>query len=267
MKREPVVAGYFYPGKEKDLIKMLKSFIREEKDKKEAKGLLVPHAGYIYSGDVAGKVYSKAIIADEIIILCPNHTGRGESIAIMNEGSWLTPLGEVKINSEIANLIINTNKEVKIDHRAHEEEHSLEVQLPFLQFLKEKFTLVPICIRAYEYEKLEKLGYAIAEVINLLKRNILLIASSDMTHYESAESAKKKDDLAIEKMMKIDPKGLYETIIKHNISMCGYLPATAMLVALRELKASCGELIAYSNSGAKTGDYREVVAYAGMLFN
>jgi len=266
MKREPAVAGYFYPGKEKDLIKMLKTLIIEGEEKKEAKGLLVPHAGYIYSGEVAGKVYSQAIIPDDVIILCPNHTGRGESIAIMNEGEWITPIGEVEINTELANLILNNCEEVKIDYRAHEEEHSLEVQLPFLKYLKEKFTLVPICIRTYEYEKLEKLGKGIAEAINNLKRNILMVASSDMTHYESAAAAKKKDELAINQMKNIDAKGLYETIHKHNISMCGYLPATAMLVALKELKAEKGELVAYSNSGAKTGNYSEVVAYAGMIF-
>ncbi|OGF65177.1 MAG: AmmeMemoRadiSam system protein B [Candidatus Fischerbacteria bacterium RBG_13_37_8] len=266
MNRQPAVAGYFYPGNKNELTKTMRSLIHEAGAKKNAKGILVPHAGYLYSGEVAGKVYGAIELPDTFIILCPNHTGRGEDIAIMENGTWTTPLGEAYIDKDLSHLIMDNYDEIHSDASAHEREHSLEVQLPFLQYLKEAFTFVPICIRTHNYEKISQLGKALSQAIIASARNVLIIASSDMTHFESAISAEKKDQLAIEQMMTLNGKGLYDTIMSHGISMCGVFPATASLIALKELNCSRGELIEYTNSGKKTGDYSDVVAYAGMIF-
>jgi MEMO1 family protein len=266
MNRRPAVAGYFYPDSPQALITMIKSFLPANIQKRKAKGILVPHAGYIYSGSTAGMVYGSIELPDTLIILCPNHTGRGESIAIIDEGAWITPLGEVSINTNLAHMILHNDPNTAIDVKAHKEEHSLEVQLPFIQYIKQTFNFVPVCIRAHQYEKMVQLGNAIAKAINDSNLDVLIIASSDMTHYEPAKSAEKKDKLAIEQMLALDAHGLYDTVMINHISMCGVLPATALLSALNKLKASRGELIDYTNSGEKTGDYSEVVAYAGMAF-
>ena len=266
MKREPAVAGYFYPRSAKELTAMIKSYLPEDTSRRKAKGILAPHAGYIYSGSTAGKVYASTELTDTIIILCPNHTGRGESIALMDKGTWITPIGEVSINTALAHFMLQNNADIRIDKKAHQDEHSLEVQLPFIQFLKKEFSIVPICIRAHQFEKMEQLGLSIAKAINDLQSDVLVIASSDMTHYEPAKVAERKDRLAIEQMLKLNAKGLYDTIMEYNISMCGFLPATALLIAMKKLNASKAELVDYSNSGDTTGDYSEVVAYAGMIF-
>ncbi len=266
IRREAAVAGYFYPRKKNELIQMLSTLIPREANKKEAKGILVPHAGYIYSGDVAGKVYSSIYLPDIFIILNPNHTGKGADIAIMNEGEWGTPLGEAKIDNILANKIIENFNEIKIDHRAHDIEHSGEVQLPFIQYLKEHFTFVPICIKEIQYDKIRKVAYAIYNAIISRGKDVLIVASSDMTHFQSAFNAEKMDQLTIEAMMKLQPKKLYTTVLEKDISMCGFIVAVAAIIALKRLNCIKGELIAYSTSGEKTGDYDNVVSYAGMIF-
>lgn len=266
MRREGAVAGYFYPNRKDELIQMLNILIPKIENKKEAKGLLVPHAGYIYSGDVAGKVYASIKLPDSFIIINPNHTGKGANIAIMNEGEWSTPLGDVKIDIKLANSIIQYYDEIKVDAEAHLKEHSGEVQLPFIQFLKENFTFVPICIKESSYEKLNKVGIAIYKAILDFGMDVLIVASSDMTHFQSAVEAEKMDQLAIEEMMKLKPKRLYGTVLDNKISMCGIFPAVVSMIALKRLNCTRGELVAYSHSGEKTGDYDDVVSYAGMIF-
>jgi AmmeMemoRadiSam system protein B len=266
MKREAAVAGYFYPGKKEELIQMLNFLIPKTEDKKDAKGILVPHAGYIYSGDVAGKVYGSIKLPETFIILSPNHTGKGHDISIMNAGIWNTPLGDAIINTELANKIIDNYNEIKVDPKAHEREHAGEVQLPFIQFLKSDFSFVPICIKELEYEILNKIALAIWNAIEEFRKNVLLIASSDMTHFQPATIAEKMDQMAIEQMMQLKPRKLYQTVLENNISMCGFIPAVIMIIALKKMNCTKGELIAYSNSGEKTGDYDDVVSYAGMIF-
>ena len=264
MLRQPAVAGYFYPADRKQLEAQIASCL-PERNKKHAVAVVVPHAGYIYSGHVAGEVYASVQLPDTYIILCPNHTGEGSDFDLWSEGEWLTPLGSAKVDQELSEQLLRLFPRATTDGRAHLREHALEVQIPFLQFLKGEFRFVPLCIRQFRYEYLKELGHALAQLVREAGREVLLIASSDMTHYESQESANRKDRLAIEQMENLDGRGLYDTIHRHDISMCGYLPATAVLLASRELGATRGTLLKYATSGDVNHDYSHVVGYAGMI--
>jgi len=267
MIRQPAVAGYFYPGTKEELERELASFLSSTKEKTRATAIVVPHAGYMYSGHVAGEVYASIQLPDTFIILCPNHTGAGSDFDLYPDGEWLTPLGSVKVDAELSQALLDLFPRAKKDGRAHLREHSLEVQLPFLQYLRGDFRFVPLCIRQFHYDYLQELGHALASIISNSGREILIVASSDMTHYESQESAHRKDRLAIEQMEKLDARGLYDTVHRFDISMCGYLPATATLIAAGELGAQGGKLAKYATSGDVTHDYQQVVGYAGLVIS
>jgi MEMO1 family protein len=266
MIRQPAVAGYFYPEDRATLEQQISSLLPDSK-KQEAIAIVVPHAGYIYSGGVAGEVYASLDLPDSFIILCPNHTGNGSDFDVYPDGEWITPLGSARVDSELIKQLVERFPQAKKDGRAHINEHSLEVQLPFLQYLKGQIRFLPICIRQYRYEYLEQLGHALSDIIQSNKQKILLIASSDMTHYESQESAKKKDQLAIEEMKRMNPRGLYDTVHENNISMCGYLPTTVTMIAAKDLGATHGSLVKYATSGDATKDFASVVGYAGLRFS
>jgi MEMO1 family protein len=264
MLRQPAVAGYFYPADPKILQQELATFL-PEREKTSAHAIVVPHAGYMYSGHVAGEVYASVDLPQTFIILCPNHTGSGSEFDIYPEGEWLTPLGKASVDGELLEQVLSRFPRAVKDGRAHVREHSLEVQIPFLQYLKNEISFLPICIREFEYEHLDELGNVLAEIIQSSNRKILLVASSDMTHYESADSAAKKDRLAIEQMEVLNPRGLYDIIHRFDISMCGYLPVTVTMIASLKLGATEGKLLKYANSGDVTRDYSQVVGYAGLV--
>jgi AmmeMemoRadiSam system protein B len=266
MIRQPAVAGYFYPENKETLEREISSMLPKSK-KEETIAVVVPHAGYLYSGSVAGEVYASLDLPDTFIILCPNHTGNGSDFDVYPEGEWLTPLGSAQVDSELIEQLVQRFPQAKKDGRAHVREHSLEVQLPFLQYLKGQIRFLPVCIRQYRYEQLEQLGHVLSDIIRSSNRKILLIASSDMTHYESQESAKKKDQLAIDQMSQLNPRGLYDTVHANNITMCGYLPATVTMIAAKDLGATRGSLVRYATSGDVTKDFQSVVGYAGMRFS
>jgi len=265
LRRKPAVAGYFYPQQKKELRKMIEGMVQLDQKKEKAFCLISPHAGYIYSGPVAGAVFSAVYLPDKFVILGPSHRGIESRFAIMKKGIWETPLGEVSVDTKLAELIINQSELITEDNKAHLGEHSLEVQLPFIQFFREKFSLVPICIGYYaSFEELEELGKAIASGIKASGEETMIVTSTDMSHYVPQEVAKRKDFLAINKILALEAKGLYEVVNKENISMCGFQPTTAALVAAKLLGAKKGELVKYQTSGDMTGDYREVVGYAGI---
>jgi hypothetical protein len=265
MIRMPVVAGQFYPSEPKILIEYLEKYIPKDIPKAPALGIVVPHAGYMYSGSVAGSVYGSLLLPDTFIILGPNHTGIGESFAVMSEGSWQTPLGTVNIDKTLAHLILTENKIFTLDPIAHRFEHSIEVQLPFLQYLKKDFSFVPIMLSHAKYRQCETLGQTLAQAIHKFNKPILIIASSDMTHYEAYEIAKKKDNLAIEQILALEPEKLYQTVHTHNITMCGIIPTTVMLIATKALGAKKAKLVTYATSGDISGDYAQVVGYTGII--
>ena len=265
MIREPAVAGRFYPGNPDTLTADIRAYTSAAPATKlKAFGCVVPHAGYMYSGPVAGAVYARLDLPRRYVILCPNHTGTGHPLAVMDDGSWRTPLGDARIDGDLADHLRAAFSLISIDDAAHRAEHALEVQLPFLQALVPGFTFVPLSIGTGRFEVLAALGESIAKVLANEGDRVMIIASSDMNHYENDADTRVKDSLAIERMLALDPKGMYETVHRENISMCGYGPAVAMLTAARRLGATRAELIKYATSGDVSGDRDMVVGYAGI---
>ncbi len=265
MRRKPAVAGYFYPGQEDVLSEMIRGMIEPEKKRKKAIAVVSPHAGFVYSGPVAGALFSAVILPEAYVILGPSHRGMSSRFAVMKEGIWETPLGDVPLDSQLASLIMSHSSLLVEDERAHSEEHSLEVQLPFIQYFKKELSIVPICL-SYDvsYEELEEVAEAVSQGIRDFDKEVLIVASTDMSHYVSQKTAEKKDFMAIDKVLKLDPKGLYDTVLREDISMCGFQPTTSALIASKELGAKKAELVKYQTSGDTSGDYSQVVGYAGM---
>jgi len=264
MLRSPAVAGQFYPANPSILEKEVSSYTKEVK-RENALGVISPHAGYIYSGKVAGGVYSGINIPKDVIIIGPNHTGLGEPEAVMCSGTWHMPNGNIEINSDLAGAIVENSKYLKDDHLAHLNEHSLEVQIPFLQRFRKDIRIVPIAMMSMDYAICQDIGHAVARAVKSFKEPVLIVASSDMTHYESDKSAREKDKKAIDRVLALDPEGLLKTVRENRITMCGVIPATIMLIACKELGATKAELVDYATSGETSGDYEQVVGYAGMI--
>ncbi|HEY7617965.1 MAG TPA: AmmeMemoRadiSam system protein B [Terriglobales bacterium] len=264
MVRHPAVAGQFYPRDPHQLRAEIQSYDKAEGKPIAALGCIVPHAGYIYSGHVAGAVYARLELPKRCIVMCPNHTGRGTPLSIMSAGEWETPLGNVPIDSNLATDLKTRCPILSEDSQAHHSEHAAEVQLPFLQARLGQFSFVPIAVGTGRFEALEMLGRAIGETIALQKERVLVIASSDMNHYESDSITRQKDSQAIERILALDPRGLHEVVTMKNISMCGYGPTVAMLIAAKRLGAKSVELIKYATSGDISGDREMVVGYAGL---
>jgi len=264
--RPPAVAGRFYPGRPESLGRQLDQYLGNEPEKIDgALGCVVPHAGYMYSGHVAGAVFGRLPKRSTYIILGPNHTGRGAPLAIMSSGEWLTPLGRVPVDSALARLLRRSCHLLMEDAEAHEDEHSLEVQLPFLQRSVGEFNFVPIVIGVGGYSGLESLGHSIAQVVKPTAGAVMVIASSDMNHYEPDGLTREKDRKAIDKILALDAPGLYEVLRHEDISMCGYGPTIAMLTAAKGLGAQRAELIKYATSADTSGDRDAVVGYAGIV--
>jgi len=269
MIRLPAVAGRFYPSEPARLDKELDAFLtaRPGAERISARACLVPHAGYKYSGHVAGVVYSRLEIPARVILIGPRHFPRGASFAILSDGAWQTPLGLAPIDHPLAEKIMRACALLREDHVAHDSEHSLEVQLPFLQRLAPSFAFVPIVIGSVQYSDLEALGRAIADVIGSEGGPILLIASSDMNHYESDAVTRVKDRKAMDRILALDPRGLFDTVRDEEISMCGFGAAVAMLTAVRQMGATHAELVRYATSGEINGDLQEVVGYASIIIS
>ncbi|MEM3506526.1 MAG: AmmeMemoRadiSam system protein B [Candidatus Bathyarchaeia archaeon] len=276
--RQATQAGAFYAGTAKSLKAQIEScFLGKygpgrlpklnEKGERIIKALVCPHAGYMYSGQVAAHSYyalAKDGIPNSIVIIGPNHTGMGSGVSIMDEGKWATPLGELEIDSILAKEICKHSSIIDIDEMAHKYEHSIEVQIPFLQYIYgSKIKFVPICMMLQDLETSIEVGEAIAKALS--NKNSVVIASSDMTHYEPQEIAKKKDELALNAIIELNEKKLHEVIEKESISMCGYGPVTVAINASKSLGANEAKLLCYKTSGDITGDYGAVVGYASVL--
>jgi MEMO1 family protein len=265
MKRKAYVAGQFYPGSRERLRETIALLSAPAGVLKKAIAVVSPHAGYVYSGPVAGAVFSTTRLPSVFIILGPGHREIGSLFAIQARGSWQTPLGESPIDEPLASRIMAGCALVEENDQAHLWEHSLEVQLPFIQYFREDATIVPICV-SHEagYGELETLGRALAEAVRGDGRETLIVSSTDMSHYVSQKTAEKKDMQAIRKVLDLDPAGLFATVTAERISMCGYQPTTAALVAALGLGAKEAELVRYQTSGETSGDYTQVVGYAGI---
>jgi len=282
--RYPAVAGRFYPSRAEELLREVLEFTSPGKIPTAtapiaAIGCVAPHAGYIYSGGVAGAVYSRLKIPERCVILCPNHTGKGRPLAIMANTTWQTPLGEVAADAEMSARLLLRFPAVQEDTAAHRAEHAIEVQLPFLQTLRPELKIVPIAIGTSNFDVLRGLGEALADVIadrheedrhekdqeEERQEKVLIIASSDMNHYESDAITRVKDRKAIERVLALDARGLWEVVMNEDISMCGFGPTIVMLTAAKLLGAASATLVKYATSGDVSGDYNSVVGYAGII--
>jgi len=269
--RTPAVAGRFYPGHAEELRREILQYTAPvETARITAIGCVAPHAGYVYSGWVAGAVYSRLEIPDRAVILCPNHTGKGRPLAVMANTTWQTPLGEIAADAELGARLMRRFPGLQEDSAAHRGEHAIEVQLPFLQAQRRDLSIVPIVIGTNNFEVLRGLGEALADVIGDVQEGdreekVLVIASSDMNHYESDAITRVKDHKAIERVLALDARGLWQVVMNEDVSMCGFGPTIVMLTAAKLLGATSATLVKYATSGDVSGDYESVVGYAGII--
>lgn len=262
--RNPAVAGQFYPETKAALQREVERYLIRDAAKVKAIGIVSPHAGYVYSGEVAGAALSSAELKDTCIIMGPNHTGKGSPFSIMTEGTWRLPSGDCEIDTKLAKAILAGSKYLEEDDDAHRYEHSVEVQIPFLQALKPGMKIVPMVLAEAGLDVYRSIGREIADAIKKVSA-ATIIASSDMTHYEPHEVAKEKDKKAIEAILKLDEQKLIDAVTRYDISMCGYVPVCVMLAAAKELGAKQAKLVKYRTSGETSGDYNAVVGYAGIV--
>ncbi len=267
MLREPAVAGQFYGSEPEKLSAELDDLIPVRGSGSFFYGALVPHAGYMYSGKTAGAVYAKIALPPAVILLGPNHTGMGSPGAVWARGAWKTPLGDVGVDSFLAGKLIDDSFLFREDYDAHLTEHSLEVQLPFLKYLRNDIKIVPISLGAFSYGDCERAAESISSVLSENPMRAAVIASSDMSHYEPEKTARKKDSAAIDAMLAMDARSLYDSVRNQNISMCGYIPAVILIQAVKTLGSSKAELIEYTTSARASGDFSSVVGYCGMVFS
>ncbi len=263
--REPVVAGQFYPGTKAGLEKTLAGLIRSKEKREKALGAVSPHAGYMYSGAVAGQVFSRLTPERLYVIIGPNHTGIGKPFSVFPKGNWNTPLGNVEVDEELAGCLIDSSALFRADEAAHAYEHSIEVQLPFIQYTAKDFKILPLCVASANISDLKKSGRELSSALKKLKKDFTIIASSDMTHYEPHEKAKSKDMEAISAILKMDEDELLEKVLRMDISMCGVGPVIITLSAAKAMGAKEAELIDYRTSGDASGDYSSVVGYGGVI--
>ena len=269
MLRLPAVAGSFYPSDPLELTTLVGRYtIKADATSPErVKACLVPHAGYVYSGHVAGMVFSRIVLPKKIVILGVRHFPKGEQAAILSHGAWRTPLGDVAIDEALAKVLLRECSMLREDKVAHSAEHSLEVQLPFLQVLAPGFTFVPLALGTVRFEELVLVGEGIARALASQGGDVLLLTTSDLNHYEDDATTRVKDGKAIDQLLALNARGLHDTCRREEISMCGLGPAVAMLTALQALGVRKAELVKYATSADVSGDVERVVGYAGLTFS
>jgi MEMO1 family protein len=265
MKRMPAVAGQFYGGHPGQLAEEVAHFTYRSTMRNKIIGAISPHAGLMYSGRVAGALYSAIAMPETFIILGPNHSGAGSKMAVMSAGQWLIPTALFNIDNELAASMLEKMPLLTDDPQAHASEHSIEVQLPFLAHAADQIKIVPVTIGHVSLEDCAAAGKGLAAAIKKTGRNAVIIASSDMSHYVNDAEAREKDGLAIGRILSLDPEGLYTTVIGEGISMCGVVPAVIMLYAALELGAEDAQLVQYATSGDINGDFERVVGYASIM--
>ena len=266
--RQPAVAGRFYPGSAEALTLAVKELMPtgQSSHKQKALAVVSPHAGYVYSGALAAETFCSVEIPETVIIIGPNHRGQGAPIALSTT-TWDMPLGKVPIDMEICNRILAHSPHIRVDELAHKYEHSLEVQVPFLQTLQKKLTIVPLVVSHISYPLCEEVASALSKAIIGSARDILVVASSDMNHYEPRKNTEKKDRLALQCLEQMNPYDLYHTVIDNRISMCGFIPAVIALLVAKAQGGSKYRLIGHTDSGYVSGDTDQVVGYAGAVID
>lgn len=270
MDRKPIVAGRFYAENPKELKGELEKFVGRVT--KKSKGphdrlVMVPHAGYVFSGETCGKTLAAASLAPTVILLGPNHTGLGAPLSVWSKGCWNFPGGKLDVDENLAKELLESGAGFVHNEAAHTREHSLEVLIPFLHYVNPATKIVPVCVSESSIKSLKKAGEALAEIIERCPMDVSIVVSSDMSHFISSDMAKKLDSIALEAVIRMEPEAFYSEIISNKISMCGVLPMTLAMYAVRKAGAVRGKLLDYTNSGKVTGDYESVVAYAGIIIS
>ncbi|MDA3903616.1 MAG: AmmeMemoRadiSam system protein B [Desulfuromusa sp.] len=265
MIRQPTVSGSFYPANPDELSAQLDALLNDEHESRQVKGVIVPHAGYVYSGAVAGEVFTAAEIPQQVILIGPNHHGTGADIAASGADSWATPLGNIPIAMALRDQLVGNISALSVDNQAHTYEHSLEVMLPFLFHRQPKLQIVPIVLGQLSLADCLQLGTSIAQTLKTWKENVLLLASTDMNHFSTAATSEKLDFMAINAMTAYDPQRLYQIVRDNHISMCGVLPTITVMQAAQDLGATTCRLVRYAHSGQVNGDNSRVVGYAGLI--
>lgn len=265
--RAPAVAGRFYSADPSALRLDVSRRIGDAAAAAPALGAMAPHAGYVYSGDTAGRTFALLQVPRRVIVLAPNHTGRGARISVVASGAFRVPGADVPIDEDLARACLAEIEDAREDTRAHELEHAVEVELPFLLARRPDVQIVPIVLGRVAEGEAVKMGAGLARAIDAAagREDVLVLASSDMSHYLPDERTRQLDRLAIDQMLKLDPGGLYRTVCALDITMCGYVPATAMLACALARGGGAAELAAYATSGDAFGDTERVVGYAGLL--
>ncbi|MGD0885659.1 MAG: AmmeMemoRadiSam system protein B [Thermodesulfovibrionales bacterium] len=265
MRRKPAVAGQFYQETPAKLSHQVRQYVTDTLPRENALGILSPHAGLIYSGPVAGAVYSRITLPETFLLIGPNHTGLGERLSLMAKGEWEIPTAILAIDERLSRRLVANVPGISSDTQAHLFEHSLEMQLPFIAYFSKDSKIVPLTIMSATLDECKEVGEGIAKSIREVPYPVVIVASSDMSHYVSDDTARKKDNMAIDRILSLDPDGLYKTIQKEQISMCGYLPTAIMLYAAKYLGAREAKIIKYTTSAEISGDYDYVVGYAGVI--
>ncbi|UCD15619.1 MAG: AmmeMemoRadiSam system protein B [Candidatus Omnitrophota bacterium] len=265
MLRKPVVNGQFYPAEKKDLEEIMEAFKRKEPSKISARAVILPHAGYIYSGKVAVTTVNKVLPKKKIIILGTNHTGEGADFSLWPDGEWQVPNGKIEVDKDLASSILAAGSLIEKDYSAHRDEHSIEVELPILKHFFGEFKIVPIACKPARIETYRQVASQIYEAVKKVKEDVFFVASSDMTHYEPDQAARRKDRLAIDRIVELDEEGLVEKVVQENISMCGIAPVAILLSCVKKLGAQKAQVALYQTSADSTGDYSAVVGYAGII--
>ncbi len=266
--RLPAVADRFYPGSPQELSKTVTGLFPQTKTAKKSKALAIvsPHAGYVYSGALAAETIFSAEIPETVIILGPNHHGQGDAVSLSTQ-TWDMPLGKVEVDRKFTDHLLQISRQITVDETAHRFEHSLEVQVPFLQMLQKKLKIVPLVLSRIPYQLCEQVAESLAETIKASKRDLLIVASSDMSHYEPRRSAEQKDRSALECIERLDAYELYRTVLENHITMCGVIPVVIAILTAKACGAKQAELIGYTDSGYVSGDTDQVVGYAGILIS
>lgn len=267
MLRREVAAGSFYPADREELLNSIGEMIDKNQEQHRVLGAVLPHAGYVYSGRVAGKVLAKIELPQTAVIIGPNHTGMGKPFSVAAEGYWQTPLGTVEVDEQLARSVIGFSRYLEEDSTAHLREHSIEVQLPLLQYIKPDIKIVPVVLTGAPASAYKEIGQAIARGIQGREGSVIILASSDMTHYEPHDTAREKDLKVVEAILEMDEDLMLQVVSKYHVSMCGAGPVACLIRAVRELGGGIAELVDYRTSGETTGNYSEVVGYAGIIIS
>jgi len=264
--REPAVAGTFYPENPTELRQFCHSNLKPAPKLLKAKAIILPHAGYIYSAPTACSVLSRIHVPEKVFLIGPNHRGIGRDFALYAQGEWQTPLGMVPIDEVLSQELLRASAHISFDRKAHQDEHSLEVEIPLLQSCRPDIHIVPMIVGTLDLQRAHEVAEACGAVLSVSGKEALSVISNDMSHYESDQITRKKDRYALDAILNLDEEALTKSVYEHRITMCGFIPVFMLLCMKEKLGIRKASLIDYRTSADASGDKERVVGYAGFIF-